>query len=1153
MEVTSKRRKSEVFGHLTVHSPAPFHPEDLAKSGHLKELKAAVHAKKVDPKSWLDSSSGRNLLHYAAAANQVAVIQFLVNECWMNLNTQDKDGNTPLHHAVIAGHVEAVNILLSCRANDTICNANKDPPLHVAIKQKSGEGNKLVLEFTKHENAALLVRGQHGYSSLHVIADTDNMQALERIYEKLKEEDKSIKKLYLLLKDSNELTAFHIAARAGHAEILGFLLSKATTEHANLSSSTVQSLLSHDGRTPFDYAIERGHSTCAKTMLKFGADPTCTAGLHPPPLHMACSHGQLDILEIMVESCGLDILKARDAEGGTALHSSTSSICSKKLIAYLVEKGIGINEVDVNGFSALSNAIQLGNIYAVEELLRLGADPQVVDKSGCNSLHSAVQSRRTEVFRRLVEDCSKAVVRAMSSAADSKGDHPIHAALKLGLSDMVAVLLDVGRPEGRHWKDAQGSNYMHLAAASGDEVTLTHLLRSPCSQNMLNEVNHTGCTPLHFAALSGNSHTIATQLLNRGAVIHKNKDGRTPFMCACSTGNLETAKLLYASNKFQRDWEDMCGSTALHMAVDGESADIITFCLDKGMMITLNDCQLSFLDKILEHGYRKLAAAALSHKRWEECINVTSPGKPHPILRILDHIPEVYGILLDQCFSHCSLDPTHCDYWQELNFKCLDLKHVQVPKQKSVPEESQDTSKGQDVEMIGLEEFDSVHTQLHTEADTRPKMHSRRSGKRKEHSLVVVQKLIDTNQEAYLMHPVVKTYIFLKWSGYSLVFQTALIALHFLLALFFSVFISLVGPPEQMPNASLPMTSNSSNQTGEIDSLSTSSRAILIITLLLSILNLLIFFLQVYLNGPSLVLDVLNSSAQVWMNFIASFCILTFLSSVIVNGLQDALWNAAAIGIFFAWFSYGTSLQILNTLNIGVYITMLFSTTKLIVKVLIILLSFLFAFVLSFYILVGSIPSLQYDSPGLSLYSTLHSLIAVTDYLSFASLQQNDEFRFTILTFMLLVALIILLPIVAINVLIGLAVGDIASIQKDATLSHLRVEVNTLISFHLPYHFRKHTPRIVHRMYPNRRGFVNKWVSKIFHKSIEAGEEKGSEVNKEWKIIHKELEEFRRVSEGHLEKLQEGMEQLTRERLVQAEEIKRLEAMIEKIVHAQSN
>lgn len=44
---------------------------------------------------------------------------------------------------------------------------------------------------------------------------------------------------------------------------------------------------------------------------------------------------------------------------------------------------------------------------------------------------------------------------------------------------------------------------------------------------------------------------IVKNLLNHGAVIHRDENGQTPFMRSCSKGNLATVKLLYSRNKFQ--------------------------------------------------------------------------------------------------------------------------------------------------------------------------------------------------------------------------------------------------------------------------------------------------------------------------------------------------------------------------------------------------------------------------------------------------------------------------------------------------------------------------------------------------------------------------------------------------------------------------
>lgn len=1160
---------SDVLSHMVAHT-LPIQPKKLVS--HLKELQSCIHSGRIDPKTWQETDSRRSLLHYAAAYNQVETIQFLIKECMVSPNTQDGEGNTPLHHAVMAGHLDATGVLLAHRADDTVSNTKQDPPLHMAIKQTSKQGNKLILEFTKHAHVSLFMRGYHDYSSLHITAERNNLEALELVYRAATEErgvEANAMKSYLLTLDKNGLTAFHIAARVDSPEVLEFLLSKCS--FCGISPAELQAILSHDSRSSFHYAIERGHTKCAEVFLKYGADPASTSSFHPPPLHVACSHGELRVLKAMVETCGEEVLQVRDQEGGTALHSSTSSICSKGLISYLVvEKAVDIDEVDSNGFSPLSNSIQLGSLNAVDELLMLGADPLVKDKWGCNCLHRAVLGKRMEIFRKLT-GCDAAKV--MATTADNRGRYPIHNALGQGLSEMVVALLDVTAEE---FKDADGSNYMHLAAASGDEKTLVHLLGMPCARHMINEANSSGCTPLHFAA-SGSSVAVVKTLMDYGAVIHKNNDGHTPFMKACFAGNLEAVELLYSSNKFQRDWVDLCGCSSLHLAVESRNPEVVTFCLDKGTAITFDEQQLTFFDKILDRCDRKMAAAVLSNSRWEECIDIFSSDKPHPILRILEKIPEVYGIILDHCYTHCDLDHTHSEFWEEFNFKCLSLT-CELSTHQEVESSERDS-----IELIDLEEYDAVHTQLHTDSDvtvrssvqrtqvrqstfaqrrqerrqTLSRWYKKKGKREKERSLAVVRKLLKTRQDAYLLHPVVKEFIAMKWLGFGVLFQTALMIISLLLAFFFSVFLVEVGPPPQSFNDSILISPDNQSDIGgmesDYDSISTGSEVLLIITLALSILNLLIFFLHVYIHGLDLFSDFL-SSLQVWLNFIASFCILLFLLSVLTKGLRESLWNSAALGIFFAWFSFGTTLQLLNVFRVGVYITMLLSTAKLIIKVLVLLVPFIFGFSFSFYILVGSVSNLQYNSIGLSMYTNLHSLVAVTDYLGFASVEQDNGFRFDVLTFLLLVVLVVLVPIVFINLLIGLAVGDIAAIQRDATISHLAVEVHALASLDkrlLPHRFTKHTSMRVHRHYPNKRTLAVSWLAKLFHRSLNKNIRRDAPEDKIRQYIQEELETERKQRGNQLHKLQEGIEQLAVDQLLQVEGMKRLEALVAKLVGAQ--
>lgn len=1087
----------------------------------------------------------------AAASNQVEIITFLTGEAKVDLNVQDSDDNTALHLAVSNGHVEATNVILGHMADDCICNKDQRPALHLAIEQ-GARGIKLVSEFIKNPNVNLFVRGYHDYTTLHVIAKTNNLKALELIHNEICERiQDGVSRL--LLKDRNGLSAFHVAARVNSHGFLDYLLVKCVDYGIN--SKELLDSLSSDNRSVLHYATEHGHIEGVRVLLTYGGDPTSTHIHHPPPLHLACSHGKLDVVKVMVDVCGSSILQSRDQEGGTTLHSSTSSIRSEELISYLVENGVQVNDVDSNGFSPLSNAIQLGSVSAIDEIMGRGGDPCIRDRWGNSCLHRAVMGKRMEVFKKIASTDAASV---MAASPNNQGNYPIHLALKLGLTGMVDSLLAMTPSE--MFKDSEGNNYMHLTATSDDERSISHLLSKTHFHYMINEANFKGFTPLHYAAM-GSSVTLLKKLRDYGAVIHKNNKGFTPFMCACSKGNLEAAKLLYYGNKFQRDWIDHYKRTALHLAVDGGNPEVITFCLDEGMAITLDDHQLSFIDKILGLGDRKLAKAAVSHRRWNECIDLYCPDKSHPILRILDKMPDVYGIILDQCFTKCGLDPTHPDYWEEFNFKCLNLKCEDVEVTDS---QEENNPIGKDIEMVDLDEYDPIHTQLHTESDVAVEnvaqvQRSRIEGSQRrralsrwrrkmlkdsEGSLAVVRKLIKNHQEAYLLHPVVASYIKLKWEGFGLYFQTSIMIVHFLLALFFSIFVVSLPPPLQILNS----TSMSQNESGI--PVSAGSQALLYISLLLTILNLVVFILQVYIHGLNLILDF-TTEFQVWSNLIASSFVLIFVVSVLTNGLLGALWNTAAIGVFFAWFSVGFTLQLVNVLNIGVYITMMMSTTRLILKVLMVLFVFVLAFAFSFQILVGSVDELQYRTAGLSLYSNLHSLIAVTDYLGFARIELSNGIRFSVLVFMLLVALIIMLPIVFINLLIGLAVGDIAHIQKEAIISWQSVEVRALASLDkklLPSSWKRHLSKRSHKNFPNRM----RWgalLTKFFHRTFDSNVRSGSSLDSDLQMVLKqELAEERELHEKHLDKLQEQIGLLAADQIMYLDGMKRLEDMLCKLM-----
>ena len=175
-------------------------------------------------------------------------------------------------------------------------------------------------------------------------------------------------------------------------------------------------------------------------------------------------------------------------------------------------------EIDSKGYTPLSSAIQFGSMHAVEEVLRQGGDPLIKDNLGYTALHRAVLSERVEIFKVIA---ASNTIHAMATSFDSQGYYPIHHALKLGLHEIVVTLLAITSEE---FTDPDGNNYLHLAASSGDEQTLSHLLGMPFAQCMLNKANSLGSTPLHCAAM-GPSANIVKTLLSHGVQVHKDKNG----------------------------------------------------------------------------------------------------------------------------------------------------------------------------------------------------------------------------------------------------------------------------------------------------------------------------------------------------------------------------------------------------------------------------------------------------------------------------------------------------------------------------------------------------------------------------------------------------------------------------------------------------
>jgi ankyrin repeat protein len=232
---------------------------------------------------------------------------------------------------------------------------------------------------------------------------------------------------------SRSETALHWAASRGHEEVVVYLLDK----------GALPSHQSHRGNTPLMLAVTNGHARVALCLLKhmggegleaschqFGytalhlavrwactevvpillnhgarADTTSRDGTSALQTAMQCHWCPLEIVKLLVDRLGPQVLHKRDPISGSLLHIALRRVCDEK-VTYLLSKGPWHTMRDQNGETALM--IMCGarwvSIRILQRFLEHTAGQGLNDRSndGKTALHYAVLHNCHEHVRALL-------------------------------------------------------------------------------------------------------------------------------------------------------------------------------------------------------------------------------------------------------------------------------------------------------------------------------------------------------------------------------------------------------------------------------------------------------------------------------------------------------------------------------------------------------------------------------------------------------------------------------------------------------------------------------------------------------------------------------------------------------------------------------
>ncbi len=454
-------------------------PELLAKLRNWREGRETIDAE---------------LLTAASKGEAVLVEMLLANGA--DTSAMDIRGDNALLAAVRSGRQHAVRILIESGATVDTPDANGDTPFLLAVKDQNGPISYLLLEAGADPHLTnrigrgaadlvdgqispqlakeLLKRGVRGHSrraERPARADTETLIRFQgrtrtdppdmeplaaaawngdaALVERLMRRRVSDKSEWL-----NGMTPLHWAARGGHVEVVGLLV---TAEPAWISSQD------SEGWTPLICAIHQAHNE----VIELLAASTTRADRESALRHAIGREDETTALNILShETTGKERLATEDGLPTVMLALSHGMSTVGEL---LIQHSQNVEQMDDRGRSLLWHAARAGLVGPVRLLLRRGATVNHQDRGGETALMAAASAGRVVVAGLLL---------ASGAAVDLKsqgGETALLHAARLGDIKLIDTFLKAGASPTE--RNRHGDTALILAARRQNVTACCLLIR----------------------------------------------------------------------------------------------------------------------------------------------------------------------------------------------------------------------------------------------------------------------------------------------------------------------------------------------------------------------------------------------------------------------------------------------------------------------------------------------------------------------------------------------------------------------------------------------------------------------------------------------------------------------------------------------------
>ncbi len=392
------------------------------------------------------------------------IINYLLTIKGNGVNKKTHDGRTYIFWAAYKDNLEMMEYLVNNGAKTNIIDSHGYTLLNFAAV--TGQLNTKLYDFCITHGANVVSEKNHdGTNSLLLLAPSLKDESLINYF--------TSKGIDLHSVDNNGNGIFNYAAKKGNTTLLDLLIKKGVAYKS----------LNKQGGNAFIFASQgtRHHSNTLETYKYLE-----TLGLQP---------------DITTEN------------GFTPLHALAYKNKDIDIFNYFIEKGVDVNQQDINGNTPFINASYRNNLETITFLSEHTKDVNVQNKKGLSPLMRAVENNTADVVSFLLDK------GANISATDENNNTLVYFLIKSyseKTKNEFYNKLQLLKNNNLSFSELQSNNnnLWHVAVKQNNVDLLHKLLQF---QVPINHKNSDGYTPLHIAAMKAKNTKILEFLLKHGA------------------------------------------------------------------------------------------------------------------------------------------------------------------------------------------------------------------------------------------------------------------------------------------------------------------------------------------------------------------------------------------------------------------------------------------------------------------------------------------------------------------------------------------------------------------------------------------------------------------------------------------------------------